>query len=306
MQSRQRLDDIQVSYNNSRKESPDKPYRDEQPAKAELVSIKEEEIPKSLTDLCRKHELLPPISSETKDNPTHVTIDQPSTANNRNVPEVARPISEPHIFSNSVNKQAYSPAHSPEREAMEQNQESEAPNMRGSAEQKESPLSSNRLSTNEMADSLYKSYIRCHLITKRKYTQMAASVARVKFSDIVYHAICPLKTKKKPYEQAFESIKSQGHCIEITRLAECMNKVDKMLKLFLTQDQLLLFNLIPMYEVDYYNRASDPYEFSPFEFSMADKCRAAAGRLANKENKSEIDNNLLRHTSYILSDITDK
>lgn len=157
----------------------------------------------------------------------------------------------------------------------------------------------------EIADAMYREYIRCHLKTKRVYTQESKKIETIEHNDILLHTFMPCSKKKSDrYQTAFNSVYKQGHSLETLRIVDCMQKVDKLLKILLTPDQLLLFSLIPMYEIDYFNSHVDAYDFAPFDFELATSFKYAAERLNGKELKSDIDINLLKHTAFLLDSET--
>lgn len=152
----------------------------------------------------------------------------------------------------------------------------------------------------DLADTLYRDYLRCHLKTKRVYAQDTKKVEIVENSDILCNTFMPCSKKRsKPFIDAFNSVYKQGHSLETLRIIDCMQKMDKLIKVLMTPDQLLLFSLIPIYEIDYFSPHSDSYDFAPFDFNVVSSFKEAADRLNCKEQKSDLDINILRHTAYL-------
>ena len=171
----------------------------------------------------------------------------------------------------------------------------------------EMPASHMRAGVGDSADRLYKEYLKCHLKTKRHYRHLNKSMDELETADIAWQSFLPCaKKKREKIDTAFNNACSQGYTLEASRIVESLNKLDKLLKIVFTADQLLLFNIIPNYEMNFFNRAEEPFDLGmrdPEEREVTEKqLKEAATRLFKKRSKSDIEKNLLKHSIFLLDD----
>lgn len=152
----------------------------------------------------------------------------------------------------------------------------------------------------------YRNYLKCHVRTKKQFKNQVELIENVKLSDIIFGYFCPCSKKHRPAAQAaMNSIERLGLSLETIRIIETMNRLDKLLKILFSPDQLLLFNIIPNYELNHFNPVSDlqACNVTPEKDNgFGNKCKDAACRLFLKGAKTEVDVNILNHVFHLIDD----
>jgi hypothetical protein len=150
-------------------------------------------------------------------------------------------------------------------------------------------------------EAIYREYLKCHIRTNRHYRKNIRNINNVSAMDLFAHTFSPCccKKQRRKVDNAFESIFRMRSSLETCRIMESMNKLDKLLTIIFTPEQLALFNIIPNYEIGHFNRQLESTEYAPLTPKQVSFTRMAARVVQNEVHANTLSSHLFRHTIYL-------